>query len=74
MTAHSISRAEHDGRGAFFVEHDGKRVAELTYRRVNAALVNINHVEVADSLAGQGVARRLLDAAVSWARETRTKV
>jgi len=71
---HVIAHDETDHRGAFFIELDGKRVAEMTYSRVNAALIIIDHTEVAASLGGQGVGRRLLDAAVDWARETQTKV
>ncbi len=69
-----IEHVENDNRGAFFVAQNGKRVAEMTYSRASAALVIIDHTEVAASLAGQGVGRRLLDAAVHWARETQTKV
>ncbi len=70
--AHSVRHEAHGARGAFFVEVNGERVAELTYRRSTEALVNIEHTEVADSLRGQGVARLLLDAAVHWARESHT--
>ncbi len=69
-----IAHEEHGHRGAFFIEQDGKRLAKMTYSRVNAALVIIDHTEVDPTLAGQGVGRRLLDAAVMWARETNTKV
>jgi predicted GNAT family acetyltransferase len=69
-----IAQEEHDQRGAFFIEQDGKRLAEMTYRRSNASLVIINHTEVASSLGGQGVGRSLLDAAVRWARETHTRI
>ena len=68
-----IAHEETDHRGVFYIEQDGRRVAELTYSRANAALVIIDHTEVDPSLSGQGVGRRLLDAAVAWARETRTK-
>ena len=71
MTPISHTEAEH--RGAFFIEQDGRRLAELTYSRANAALVIIDHTEVDPTLGGQGVGRRLLDAAVAWARETHTK-
>jgi predicted GNAT family acetyltransferase len=71
---HTIAHAEAGHRGAFFVEQDGVRVAEMTYSRVDAALVIIDHTEVAPSLGGQGIGRRLLDAAVQWARDTGTKV
>ena len=70
---HPITHEEHGHRGAFFIERDGKRLAEMTYSRVDTALVIIDHTEVDASLAGQGVGRRLLDAAVHWARETHTR-
>ena len=34
----------------------------------------IEHTEVSDALAGQGVGRKLVDAAVAWARAERVKV
>ena len=34
----------------------------------------IDHTEVAPSLGGKGVARKLLDATVTWARQTHTKL
>ena len=71
---HTIQHEEIDHRGAFFIEQEGTRVAMLTYSRANASLVIIDHTEVAPSLGGQGVARRLLDAAVAWARATGTRV
>ena len=70
----SIRHEEHGHRGSFFVDEGGKRVAEMTYSRANAALVIIDHTEVAKELEGQGIGRTLVDAAVQWARETRTKL
>ena len=69
-----IAHEESGHRGAFFIAQDGKRLAEMTYSRANDALVIIDHTEVDARLSGQGVARKLLDAAVAWARETHTKV
>ena len=71
---HTIAHEESGQRGAFFIEEHGKRVAEMTYSRANAALAIIDHTEVSPSLAGQGVGRSLLDATVAWARETQTKI
>jgi predicted GNAT family acetyltransferase len=68
-----IRHEEPDHRGAFYIEHDGQRVAWMSYSRVNAGLVIIDHTEVDASLGGQGIGRRLLDAAVAWARDTNTK-
>jgi predicted GNAT family acetyltransferase len=70
----TIAHEEHGHRGAFYVEQDGKRLAEMTYSRANASLVIIDHTEVSASLRGEGVGRRLLDAAVDWARATQTKL
>lgn len=74
MTNPTIQHQETDHRGAFFVERDGKRLAEMTYSRANATLIIIDHTEVDESLKGQGAGRQLLDALVQWARETHTKV
>jgi predicted GNAT family acetyltransferase len=68
-------RHEEDGhRGVFVYLRDGRRFAKLTYSRANAALVIIDHTEVDPVLAGQGVGRRLVDAAVGWARGSHVKV
>jgi predicted GNAT family acetyltransferase len=69
-----ILHEESGHRGAFYFEQDGKRLAEMTYSRANATLVIIDHTEVDVSLGGQGAGRQLLDAAVQWARETKTKM
>lgn len=70
----SVIHEESGHRGSFFIERDGERLAEMTYSRASDSLVIIDHTEVAASLSGQGVGRRLLDIAVEWARETHTKI
>jgi predicted GNAT family acetyltransferase len=72
--AMEIRHEEADGRGAFFIEREGQRLAEQTYRRTGPDRVVINHTEVQPNLQGQGIARRLLDRSVAWARETGTRV
>ncbi len=70
----AIEHEESDGRGAFFVAKEGVRLAEMTYSRTGPALVIIDHTEVHEALRGLGVARKLLDAAVAWARDTKTRI
>lgn len=70
----NIEHTETGQRGVFFIEQDGKRIAELTYRRASDSLIIIDHTEVEPSLRGQGLARSLLAAAVNWARESHIKV
>lgn len=69
-----IEQHEDAGRGGFFVERDEVRLAEMTYARVNEKLVIIDHTFVDERLRGLGVARRLLDHAVAWARATNTRL
>jgi predicted GNAT family acetyltransferase len=69
-----ISHLEQGNRGGFYMERGGRRIGELTYRRDDASHVTIDHTEVDVSLRGGGIARRLLDAAVAWARQTNTKI
>ena len=72
--SHTIHHQEQDAKGAFYIAHDGQRLAEMTYSRTNATMVIVDHTEVDPSLSGQGVGRALLGALVEWARTTRTKV
>ena len=74
IEADSIQHEERETGGAFYVEIDGERVAEMVYRRANPTRITVTHTEVRDALSGQGVARMLLDALVEWARATGTKV
>jgi predicted GNAT family acetyltransferase len=69
-----IEHSEEDGRGAFFIAREGIRLAEMTYSRTDEKLVIIDHTEVSEKLQGLGVGRKLLNALVAWARETRTKI
>jgi uncharacterized protein len=47
----------------------GLVIAEVTFPDVNAHTVNIDHTFVDDSLRGQGIAEKLLEAAASTLRQ-----
>jgi predicted GNAT family acetyltransferase len=70
----AIDHEESANRGAFVVEREGIRLAEMTYSRVNEHLIIVDHTLVDEQLRGLGVARRLLDKLVAWARESKTRV
>jgi uncharacterized protein len=70
----SVRMAESAHRGAFFIEQNGEKVGVMAFTRTGPNTVTIEHTEVGDALKGKGAGRKLLDALVTWARETETKV
>ncbi len=69
-----ITHAEQSDRGAFHLEQQGRRVAEMTYQRLGPHRILVDHTWVDVSLRGRGVARQLLDALVAWARGSGVKI
>lgn len=61
------------GRGAFVIEKEGKRVAEMEVGIQNGNLT-VYHTEVTEILKGQGIASKLLATMVAYARENKLKV
>jgi len=55
--------------GVFFMEDQGRRLAEITYQWRGDAVIIADHTWVDDSLRGHGIARKMLDALVDFARE-----
>lgn len=64
-------RAGH--KGAFVVERDGKRLAEMTYSMAGSRAI-IDHTTVDDALRGTGTGKKLVEAAVQWARAENLKI
>lgn len=68
-----IEHEQQGHRGAFFVEEEGRRLASLTYT-VAGSRVILDHTDVDDVLRGTGTGRKLVAAAVDWAREEEVKL
>ena len=65
---------EHSGhKGAFYLERDGERLAQMTYT-VAGSRVIIDHTDVDDRLRGTGMGRKLVEAAVEWARKENARL
>lgn len=60
--------------GVFFMEAQGKRLAEITYQWQEASTIVADHTWVDDSLRGQGIARKMLDVLVDFARKNQLKI
>jgi len=61
------------GHGAFSIEEEGKRVAEMVIS-IAANNLTVYHTEVSDKLKGQGISTQLLNAMVEYARTHNLKV
>src|SRR5205814_9538913 len=74
-TVMTVQREQQGHRGAFFIDQDGVRAASLTFSAgPDGKLVMLDHTEVGESLRGQGIARKLVEAAVMWARQEKIKL
>ena len=70
-----IQRDEHGQHGAFYIEEDGEWIAELSYiKSPDGKTITIDHTQVDEKLAGQGIGEQLVQAAVQYARENGLKI
>jgi predicted GNAT family acetyltransferase len=69
----SIAHQTAAAGGAFLIERNGRRLGELTYM-LDGDVATIDHTFVDDELRGQGAGRKLVEAAVRWARAERKRV
>lgn len=61
-------------QGEFYMEENGRRLAEISYVPAGEGKINANHTFVDPSLRGGGVAEKLLDALSDYARENNLKI
>lgn len=69
-----VQHEQPDHKGAFYIEENGKRVAEMTYVMAGESNMIIDHTEVGDELRGQGAGAQMVAAAVAYAREKGIKI
>lgn len=69
-----VQQSETGRKGKFFVEIDGTQLAEMTYTYAGPSKIIIDHTEVDESLKGQGVGYKLVEAAVGFLRDNELKV
>lgn len=63
-----IQRKINDNSGSFYIEQEGKQIAELDFRIKNNSL-DAYHTGVRPELEGQGIAGKLFNELVDYARE-----
>jgi len=69
-----IQQEDNGKKGAFYVEQDGERLAEMTYTWAGEGMFIIDHTEVSEKLKGMGVGKQLVTAAVTFARKLKLKI
>lgn len=63
-----------DHKGEFYIQFEKEIVAHMTYSMAGSDKMIIDHTQVNDSLKGQGIGNKLLDAAVQYARDNNVKI
>ncbi len=69
-----IQRSETGSKGAFYVEQNSRRLAEMTYSRAGNDRIIIDHTEVSEDLKGQSAGKQLVAFAVEHARKNNLKI
>ena len=69
-----IKLEESGSKGSFYIEEQGKRLAEMTFSKAGDKRIIIDHTEVSDALRGKGAGKQLVSAAVDHARKNGIKI
>ena len=69
-----IQVKELENKGSFYVEQDGKILAEMTFSKAGAERIIVDHTEVGDELRGKGVGLKLVEFAVNYVRYKNIKM
>lgn len=69
-----IKHKESNSRGMFYIESEKGLIAELTYNKSENNILTIDHTEVKREMENQGIASRLVERSVEYARENQLKI
>lgn len=61
-------------KGVFYISDGKKNLAEMTYSQAGTDKMIIDHTEVGEELKGQGAGKKLVHAAVEYARQSGMKI
>ena len=65
---------EENAKGMFIMNLGGEAAANMTYSRIDANNIIVDHTAVAPSMKGKGVGKQIVQHMVEWARENNQKV
>ena len=69
-----IQTEQSSSKGSFYIEENGKRLAEMTFSKAGDTTLIIDHTEVSDVLRGKNVGKQLVAFAVDYARKNNLKI
>ncbi|WP_425919312.1 GNAT family N-acetyltransferase [Acinetobacter sp. TSRC1-2] len=69
-----IKQNDDGKKGEFYIGENHHHLAEMIYTWAGENVFIIEHTDVDDSLRGQGIGNKLLDCAVTFAREKNVKI
>ncbi|MBR9847055.1 MAG: N-acetyltransferase [Algicola sp.] len=70
----NIEHESNSNKGRFYYEVDGVQKANMTYSKAGSDKLIIDHTEVDESLQGEGIGYKLVEASVNYAREQHIKI
>jgi uncharacterized protein len=69
-----VKQKDNTEKGMFYIEQDGKLVAEMTYVWAGTDRIIIDHTAVNEVLKGKGAGKQMVTKAVEFAREKGIKI
>jgi predicted GNAT family acetyltransferase len=69
-----VEREEAPGYGRYVIRLPGGQEAEMTYRRVGAGVIAIDHTYTPSAFRGNNIAFRMMQRAIDDARREGTKI
>ena len=69
-----IQQTEDGKKGEFYYEVEGNKLGQMTYTYAGTDKIIIDHTEVDESVKGQGVGYKLVEASVNFARANNLKI
>ncbi len=70
----NIQLEQTESKGAFYVEENNVRLAEMTFSKAGTDTIIIDHTEVSEALKGTGAGKKLVTEAVEYARKNKLKI
>lgn len=58
----------------FYMESNGETVAKISFVNLNDTTIDVNHTFVDERLRGQGIAGKLFEQIIKYAREENKKI